>query len=68
VTTPTLPIWGNRDQAVGRATTLNHARYIAGGSRFVEMDAGHWLVQERFDDVAREVLGAFAGGLRRWSE
>jgi hypothetical protein len=22
----------------------------------VELDAGHWLIQERFEDVSREIL------------
>lgn len=56
VDTPTLTIWGNQDQAVGRSTTLKHNDYMTGYNRWVEMDAGHWLVQEKFDDVSREVL------------
>jgi pimeloyl-ACP methyl ester carboxylesterase len=56
VTLPSLTIWGNQDQAVGRSTTLTHNRYMKGYNRFAEMDAGHWLVQEKFEDVCREVL------------
>ena len=56
VATPTLTIWGNQDQAVGRSTTLTHNQWMTGDNRFVELDAGHWLVQEQFDDVLREVL------------
>jgi hypothetical protein len=29
---------------------------MTGYNRFVEMDAGHWLVQEKFEDVKSEVL------------
>lgn len=56
VETPTLTIWGNQDQAVGRSTTLTHNDFMKGYNRFVELDAGHWLVQEKFDDVRRETL------------
>lgn len=56
VATPTLMVWGNQDQAVGRATTETQAQYMTGPFRFVEMDAGHWLIQERFEDVSREIL------------
>lgn len=56
VNTPTLTIWGNQDQAVGRSTTVNQARYMKGYNRFVELDAGHWLLQEKPAEVAAEVL------------
>jgi pimeloyl-ACP methyl ester carboxylesterase len=56
VALPTLTVWGNQDQAVGRATTKSHNQYMTGYNRFVEMDAGHWLVQEKFEDVKSEVL------------
>ncbi|MCC7362824.1 MAG: alpha/beta hydrolase [Dehalococcoidia bacterium] len=56
VATPTLTIWGNGDQAVGRATTLAQTDYMTGYNKFVELDAGHWLIQERFDDVKGEIL------------
>ena len=56
VALPTLLIWGNQDQAVGRSTTTGHAAQMTGYNRFVEMDAGHWLSQEKFEDVAAEVL------------
>ncbi len=56
VALPTLTLWGNQDQAVGRATTKTHNDYMTGYNRFVELDAGHWLVQEKFEDVEREVL------------
>jgi pimeloyl-ACP methyl ester carboxylesterase len=51
-----LTIWGNQDQAVGRSTTTNQAQYMKGYNRFVELDAGHWLLQEKPEEVAAEVL------------
>jgi pimeloyl-ACP methyl ester carboxylesterase len=56
VTVPTLTIWGNQDQAVGRATTLHHNDYIKGPNRWLELDAGHWLIQEKFETVRDEIL------------
>jgi pimeloyl-ACP methyl ester carboxylesterase len=56
VALPTLLIWGNRDQAVGRATTLHHNEQMTGFNRFVELDAGHWLLQECPEIVAGEVI------------
>ncbi|MBI2766108.1 MAG: alpha/beta hydrolase [Chloroflexi bacterium] len=57
VATPTLVVWGNKDQAVGRSTTLTTANYMTGYYKFVELDAGHWLIQESFENVASEVMG-----------
>ncbi|MFN0148987.1 MAG: alpha/beta fold hydrolase [Dehalococcoidia bacterium] len=56
VALPSLTIWGNQDQAVGRSTTANQAQYMTGYNRFVELDAGHWLVQEKLPEVSAEVL------------
>ena len=56
VTTPTLTIWGNQDQAVGRATTLTHNNFMKGPNKWLELDAGHWLVQEKLDTVSSEIL------------
>lgn len=56
VATPTLTIWGNQDQAVGRSTTTNQAQFMTGYNRFIEMDAGHWLVQEKYGAVRDEIL------------
>ncbi len=57
VSLPTLTVWGNQDQAVGRSTTLHHNEFMTGYNRFVELDAGHWLIQEKPDEVMGEVLG-----------
>lgn len=60
VTTPTLLIWGNQDQAVGRSTTLHTHEYMDGPYRFLELDAGHWLIQEKFEVCRDEVLAHLA--------
>ena len=56
VAVPTLMIWGNQDQAIGRKSNDDAAQYHKGPYRWVELDAGHWLIQERFEDVSREIL------------
>ncbi len=53
---PTTYIWGNHDAALGRAAAERTARYVTGPYAFVELDASHWLPEERPDDVAREIL------------
>ncbi|MEO6043787.1 MAG: alpha/beta hydrolase [Tepidiformaceae bacterium] len=57
VTTPTLLVWGNQDQAIGRKGVEDAAAYMKGPYRFVELDAGHWLIQEKPDEVIAEVTG-----------
>jgi pimeloyl-ACP methyl ester carboxylesterase len=53
---PTLVIWGNTDIAVGRAGVERTAPYMRGPYRLVELDAGHWLIQEDPERVYREIL------------
>ena len=57
VTTPTLLVWGNQDQAIGRKGVEDAAAYMKGPYKFVELDAGHWLIQEKPDEVIAEVTG-----------
>ena len=44
INTPTLFIWGNNDQAVGRAAVEGQVKYIEGPYREIELDGGHWLL------------------------
>lgn len=53
---PTLFIWGNTDIAVGRAGVKATPAFMKGEYTFVELDAGHTLVQEQFDRVEREII------------
>jgi len=55
VATPTLFIWGNQDMAIGRVAAEGTAQYMTGPYQFVDLDAGHWLIQERFDEIAELV-------------
>ena len=56
ISTPTLMIWGNQDDAIGRKSNEDAAQYMTGPYKFVELDAGHWLVQEETERVIDEVL------------
>ena len=49
VKTPTLMIWGKKDIAIGRTSVEGTAQYMKGDYQYVELDAGHWLMQEAFD-------------------
>ena len=56
VATPTLLIWGNKDMAIGRVGVEGAAKLMTGPYRFVELDAGHWLIQEAPERVTAEIL------------
>jgi pimeloyl-ACP methyl ester carboxylesterase len=53
---PTLLIWGNQDIAIGRVAVDQTAHYMKGPYRLVELNAGHWLVQEEAERVHDEIL------------
>jgi pimeloyl-ACP methyl ester carboxylesterase len=56
VSTPTLFIWGNQDMAIGRKAVEHAHRHMAGPYKFVELDAGHWLIQEAPERVTEEII------------
>lgn len=56
VSTPTLMIWGNQDAYIGRAAIEAAPAYMTGPYEFVELDAGHWLVQEQPEAVEQHLL------------
>ncbi len=56
VYTPTLLIWGNQDSAIGRVGVENGAKFMKGPYTFLELDAGHWLIQEQPDAVSNAIL------------
>lgn len=53
---PTLLIWGNTDIAVGRVAVEGTRPLMHGRYKLVELDAGHWLVQEQPERVREEIL------------
>jgi len=56
VTSPTLFIWGKKDAAVDRYGVSLTKDFVSGPYRFLELDAGHWLIQEKYDVVEKEIL------------
>jgi pimeloyl-ACP methyl ester carboxylesterase len=57
VAVPTLFIWGNRDIALKRSGAEWTKDYVSGYYKFLELDAGHWLIQEAYDTIYSEVMG-----------
>lgn len=54
--TPVLFIWGNQDFALGRAAAEMTAQFVSGEYRFVELNAGHWLMEFNEPEVSAEVM------------
>jgi len=52
----TVLIWGNEDGAIGRACVDGTPPYMKAAYKLVELDAGHWLIQQQPDRVISEVL------------
>lgn len=49
-------IWGNKDIAVARAGVEATQAYMKGEYSLIELNAGHSLVQEKFEDVNQVIL------------
>ena len=56
VTVPSQLIWGNRDMALGRTGAELTGNYMKGPYRFIELNAGHWLIQESFPEVSSAII------------
>ena len=56
VSTPTIFIWGNKDIAVSREAAEGTEQYMKGPFEFIELKAGHWLMQEAFEQCATPIL------------
>ena len=56
VSTPTLLIWGRNDPYVRRMSVDRAAEQMTGPYRVVELEAGHWLMQEQFQAVSRATV------------
>lgn len=51
IETPTLFIWGKKDLAVGEVAAKGAEPYMKGDYTFIELDAGHWLIQTHFKEI-----------------
>ena len=56
VRSPTLFIWGNRDFSVANWTVERQEQFIEGPYRLIELDAGHWIVNDHFEIVSSEIV------------
>jgi pimeloyl-ACP methyl ester carboxylesterase len=58
ITPPVLYVWGNQDMPVfvGPRVQSEHARFMAGPFESIELDAGHWLMQEQTEAVVSAVM------------
>jgi len=57
IAAPTLLLWGDRDQALGRELTEGMDPLFSGPFEQVHFpDASHWVCEERPDDVNRAIL------------
>ncbi len=53
---PTLFIWGNQDDTIGRYAAEQTANQMSGAYTVVELDVGHWLLSEQPDLVIEPVI------------
>lgn len=53
---PTLLMWGKQDPVIGRAGVDLTKPYMKGEYTLIELDAGHTLVQEKFEQVNQALL------------
>jgi pimeloyl-ACP methyl ester carboxylesterase len=49
-------MWAERDVALTEAQMRESARFIDGPFRYERLDAGHWMMLDRPDDVNRLLL------------
>ncbi len=56
VRVPTTFVWGNQDAYVDRSTAERTGRYVYADSRFVELDADHWLPEAQPDALVPLIL------------
>jgi epoxide hydrolase 4 len=58
ITAPTLVLWGERDRSLRRDLTNWLDRQVTDPPRMVFFpDVGHWVIEDRPDEVARTVIG-----------
>ena len=56
INVPTLMIAGTNDMAVGETAVDNTKLYINAPYTLKKIDAGHWLIQESFDEVSKYII------------
>ena len=56
ITVPVLFVWGRNDPALLRSGAEWTQDYVVGDYHFVELNSGHWLIQESYDEVQNEII------------
>jgi pimeloyl-ACP methyl ester carboxylesterase len=56
VATPTLLLWGKQDMAIARPSVETGASYMTGPYELIELNCGHWIVQEAFDQIVGPIV------------
>ena len=56
IKSPTLLLWGRNDPYCRRMSVDLAEPYMKGPYRVVELEAGHWLIQEAYEQVRDEIL------------
>ena len=56
IITPTLIIYGLKDMAIGEKSVDESEKYLTGDYKIEKLKAGHWLIQESFEDVSNSIL------------
>lgn len=56
VTAPTLHFWGSADAYIGREVTMACRRYVTGPYELIEIDCGHWMIQEAFTQMVEPIV------------
>jgi len=51
----TLFIWGENDKFIGPFGVENGHKYMKGYYKFVKLDAGHWLIQTKYQEIKTEI-------------
>lgn len=51
VEVPVTFIWGSQDHALKRSGVDDTQNYVEAEYEFIEMDAGHWVIQEKYPEL-----------------
>lgn len=56
VKVPVTFIWGSQDHALKRSGVDDTQNYVEAEYKFIEMDAGHWIIQEKYQELTGHLL------------
>ena len=56
IKTPTLFIWGKNDKYIGAYGVESGHKFLKGYYKFVKLDAGHWLIQTKYQEIRTEII------------